>query len=123
MDSMDTMDSILKGLPLYMLVGVLIVVGASQIHRFVGAVLGIAFWIAAGIVGLEAYARGGALGLPGLQFPKSVFMALCGGFVVAYVFRAVAAVNASKRAALQRRRREIDGGGDDPMDDSDPPDE
>ncbi|MBK8014704.1 MAG: hypothetical protein IPK13_25570 [Deltaproteobacteria bacterium] len=110
------MDSILKGLPAYMLVGILIVVGVTQFHRLLGALLGIAFWVATGIIGLEAYARGGALGLPGIQFPRSVFLALSGGFIITYAFRAVAAVNASRRAAIQRRKRAND------LDSSGPPD-
>jgi hypothetical protein len=65
----------------YMMAGVLVVVGVSQVNRILGSVLGISFWLAVAAVGQYAYNSGAKLGFPGLPFSREVFFALCAGFV------------------------------------------
>jgi hypothetical protein len=96
-------EAILKSLPAYMMVGIVIVVGLSQINRVLGAVLGVVFWIAVAIVGSFAYDQGGALGLLGMQFPRGVFYALCGTFTVLHVFGAWTALARRRSEALRER--------------------
>ena len=74
------MDAIFESLPVYMLIGIVVVVGVSQIHRLYGAILSIIFWTAVLIVGLHGYSQGNAVGFPGIRFPRLVFVSICIAF-------------------------------------------
>ena len=96
-------DAILKGLPIYMLVGIAVVVVVSQVHRVAGAALGVAFWIATGILGSLAYDRGNAIGLPGLPFSRTVFFVVCVAFAGIHLYSAFAAHRRKQRQALRKK--------------------
>jgi hypothetical protein len=87
----------LDSLPVYMMIGIVVVVGISQFNRILGSVLGIVFWIGVAIVGTGAYDKGGGISLLSLEFSKSGFYLFCGAFVGFNVFNLY--------MAMQRRRR------------------
>jgi hypothetical protein len=104
-------EQIVKALPTYMMVGILVVIGISQLHRFAGAVLGIVFWLSVALVGTTAYDRGDAIGIGTLQFSRGLFYAICGFFVVVNVGMAVSAwINLKRR----RRRAQAEAADDAP---------
>ncbi|MCC7380597.1 MAG: hypothetical protein IT384_02110 [Deltaproteobacteria bacterium] len=90
------MDALLSNLTLYMIIGLVIVLGIAQINRFVGSLIGIVFWISVAILGSQAYARGGGIALVGAALPEVVFYGLCGVLIV---------VNAAGAFASRSRRR------------------
>jgi hypothetical protein len=76
-------DQILEGLPVYMMIGIVVVIGISQFNRVLGAILSAIFWIAVAIVGNHGYDQGHSVGLPDFPFPRVVFLGIClmfGGF-------------------------------------------
>lgn len=86
-----------------MMVGIVIVIGISQVNRVVGAVLGVVFWIAVAVVGTFAYDQGGALGVLGIQFSRSLFYAVCAVFTILHVLGAWTALARKRREALRDR--------------------
>jgi hypothetical protein len=74
---MQGVDEALKSLTLYMMIGIVIVIGVSQVNRIAGGILGVLFWTAVAIVGSGAYDKGGGIGLPGFVFPLPLFYTLC----------------------------------------------
>lgn len=71
-------DSILDSMVVYMIIGIIVIVGISQLNRTAGSALGIVFWVAVAIVGSAAYDRGGAIGfVGGVKMSLPVFLALC----------------------------------------------
>lgn len=98
---------ILESLPVYMMIGIVVVIGVSQVNRVAGAIMSVIFWAAVAYVGNEAYAAGHAIGIPGFQFPKALFFAICAAFGAMHIFAAVGYVRSKRRAA--ERRRILDG--------------
>lgn len=94
------MQALIERFSLVMIVGVLLVVGLSQVNRVLGSILGIAFWIVMGAVGAFIYDSGGAVGVASVRFPLPVFLGLCGLLLVANVATLVGAL---KRRAAQPR--------------------
>lgn len=77
------MDQLLDGLPVYMMIGIVVVIGISQVNRVLGAALSVVFWIAVALVGNYGYDQGHQIGLPNTPFPRPLFLAIClmfGGF-------------------------------------------
>lgn len=97
------MEEIFTNLPVYMLIGIVAVVGASQVNRLVGAVLGVLFWAAVAVVGTAGYAAGGALGIGDLRLTQTMFYALCG---------TLAGFNVMMGYAALKRSRSVDGSSD-----------
>jgi hypothetical protein len=105
------LDEILKALPVYMMIGIVLVVGISQFNRILGGVLGVVFWTAVAFIGLLAYDQGGAIGILDIRFPREIFVALCLLFVGIH---AAGAWSAWKRKrSLPPPRTESDMQGDD----------
>jgi len=100
---MGLVDEIFSSLPVYMMVGIVVVIGVSQLNRVAGAVMSVIFWGAVGVVGHAAYDAGHAIGVPGFEFPRPLFYAVCAGFAALHVFAAVGYVR-SKRREVERRR-------------------
>jgi hypothetical protein len=90
-----------KSLALYMMIGIVIVIGISQFNRLIGAILGVIFWIAVAIVGTSAYDQGGGVGIPGYVFPQPMFYTLC------VVFGVVSAIQGLRAWGQKRRNRQI----------------
>ena len=99
---MAALDSVLQSLPIYMIIGIIVVVGISQFNRILGSVLGIVFWIAVAVVGTAAYDKGGGIQLLSMQFSKTSFYAFCGAFVLFNAFNLVMAVRRRNRWANRR---------------------
>lgn len=97
------MEEIYKALPIYMMVGIVVVIGVAQINRVAGAVLSVVFWTAVAVVGSAAYDAGHSIGLPGLEFPRVVFLAICAVFAGVQIFAAYGYVQSKKRAEARRR--------------------
>lgn len=98
-------EAILESLPVYMMIGIIIVIGVSQFHRVAGAILSVVFWTAVAIVGSVGYDRGHGIGLPGLQFSRGLFLAVCGSFALLHTWAAFSAVQRKRRQAELRQRR------------------
>ncbi|MCA9554027.1 MAG: hypothetical protein KC933_28585 [Myxococcales bacterium] len=97
------MEDIYSSLPIYMMVGIVVVIGVAQINRIAGALLSVVFWGAVAWVGSAAYDAGHAIGLPGLQFPQWVFLSVCAAFAGVQLFAAYTYVQSKKRAEARRR--------------------
>jgi hypothetical protein len=91
------LDALVGSLSVYMIIGIIVVVGVSQFNRIAGSILGIAFWCAVAVVGGTAYDKGGGIQLLELEFTRSGFYFFCGAFVAFNAFNLV--------MALRRRRR------------------
>lgn len=76
---------------MYMMAGIILVVGVSQLSRLVGGLLGIIFWGGVAFVGSFAYDQGGGIGLPGVRFSREIFYAICAFFISASVLSTVKA--------------------------------
>lgn len=96
------MDAILKSLTVYMMIGIVVVVGISQFNRVLGSILGILFWLAVGAVGTVGYERGGAIGLLGIEFSLFGFYAFCGAFTLFNAFNLWMSIQRKRRAAARR---------------------
>ncbi len=90
------MNELIERFPIVMVLGVLLVVGLSQINRLLGSILGVVFWIAMAAIGSFIYDAGGAIGIASVRFPQPVFLGLCGLLLVANL--------ATGYNALKRRR-------------------
>jgi hypothetical protein len=97
------LEELYKSLPIYMMIGIVVVIGVAQLHRVAGALLSVVFWGLVAFVGSHAYDAGHSIGLPGLQFPRPVFLAVCAGFAGVQLFAAYTYVQSKKRAAERRR--------------------
>lgn len=97
------MQEIFESLPVYMMIGIVVVIGISQVNRLAGAVLSVVFWGAVAVVGNAGYERGHAVGLPGIEFPRWVFFLICGFFALTHVYAAFAHIR-HKRLREQHRR-------------------
>lgn len=97
------MEAILESLTVYMMIGIVIVVGISQFNRVLGSILGILFWIAVAAVGTTGYERGGAIGLLGIEFSLLGFYAFCGAFALFNAFNLWMALQRKRRAAARRQ--------------------
>lgn len=96
------LQDIVHNLPGYMLVGIVIVVGISQLSRVIGAILGVLFWCAVALVGNFAYDMNGALGVGGYAFSREVFFLVCGAFALFHVATAFAAYQQRRRAKMRQ---------------------
>jgi hypothetical protein len=70
-------SEVLKSLPMYMMIGIVVVIGISQFNRLIGGILGAVFWIVVAVAGSQAYDQGGGIGLPGFMFPRELFYLIC----------------------------------------------
>ncbi len=91
------LEDIVRDLPTYMLVGIVIVIGISQVNRVIGAILGIMFWALVAFVGSFAYDMDAALGIAGVAFSRSTFYLVCGAFAAFHVATAFVAFRAKRR--------------------------
>jgi hypothetical protein len=73
---------ILSSLPMYMMIGIILVIGISQFNRMLGGILGVIFWIAVALIGTGAYEQGGGIGLPGFRFSRELFYGICAIFAL-----------------------------------------
>ena len=80
-----------ESLPIYIIIGVVAVIGVSQIHRTAGAILGVLMWAAVAYVGNQVYDEGHALGILSLKLARPAFLALCGVLALSHVLGAVQA--------------------------------
>lgn len=97
------LQSIIDNLTVYMMVGIVIVIGVSQFNRVAGAVLSALFWTAVAVVGNSAYNAGTSIGVVGFELPRWLFFAICAGFAGMHVFAAISQIR-SKRNQAERRR-------------------
>ncbi len=97
-------QEIQQSLPVYMMIGIIIIVGVSQIHRILGGILGVVFWLGIAVVGMAAYDGGHGIGLRilDLRFPRWLFLAMCLLFVGINVFVIYTAHEQKKRQTLRR---------------------
>lgn len=86
-----------------MLVGIVVVIGVSQINRILGSVLGIFFWIAVAFVGNAAYAKGAQIGLPGLPMSKPMFFGMCAVLGSFQAFNIYHGIQLKRRKALRQQ--------------------
>lgn len=91
------MDAVLQSLTLYMMIGIVIVIAVSQVNRFIGSLLGIAFWAAVAFVGSHAYDKGNAIGIPNYPFPRPLFYLICAIFMLFSAGRAYTAYHRQQR--------------------------
>lgn len=87
-----------ENFPTFIMVGIVLVVGASQLNRKWGAVIGMLFWVGVAIVGHFFYATGDAIGFPGFPLSEPLFIGLCALFFGAQYL--------AFRSGLVRERRE-----------------
>jgi hypothetical protein len=97
------MDALVERWTTILMVGIVLVIGVSQINRIVGAMLGIVFWVTMAVLGHFVYAAGAGIGVPGVLFPEWVFLLVCAGFIGLQVFMIR---NEQARRARQRRLTE-----------------
>jgi hypothetical protein len=90
-------QQIIENLPAYMMVGIIAVVALSQVSRFWGSLLGVAFWLAVAYVGHVGYSTGHELGIATVRFSRQVFYGLCGMFVLLNLVLAWSALQNLKR--------------------------
>lgn len=83
------MNAISHNFPVYFIIGIAALVIISQFHRMVGAVLGVLFWSLVAIAGNQVYAAGHGLGVPGFEFSRSVFLAVCLFFILMNTYAGV----------------------------------
>lgn len=99
------MATLVENWTTYLMIGIVVVVGVSQINRLVGASLGILFWIAMAVLGHFVYAAGAGIGFPGLIFPEWVFLLLCAGLIFTQVMMIRRELNhRARREQLHRER-------------------
>ena len=98
------MQDVFENLPVYMMIGIVVVIGVSQISRVAGGVLSVVFWGIVAFVGLAGYDAGHQIGfLGGFMLPKPVFLLICAGFAGTHAFAAYAHVRSKRRAEAYRR--------------------
>lgn len=93
------MQVLIDRFPIVMVVGVVLIVGLSQVNRLMGSLLGVVFWLAMAAVGAMIYDLGGAIGIASVRFPLPVFLALCAALVLANIATGYKALQARKQAA------------------------
>ncbi len=84
------MDFLVEHFTALLIVGAIASVGVAQLHRGAGSLIGLAMWTLVGLVGAEAYVRGGAIGLAGFPFPRPLFLAVVGALLAINVLGFVA---------------------------------
>jgi hypothetical protein len=92
------LETLAQNLTIYMMVGVVVVVAISQVNRKLGAALGLAFWISVAVIGNQAYAMGGAIGIGGTRFSEPTFYAICAFLAAINVVAAVTSKKSRKRS-------------------------
>jgi hypothetical protein len=105
-------NDVLSSLPMYMMIGIIVVIGVSQFNRFIGGILGVIFWIAVAIIGSGAYDSGGAIGVPGFRFSQPLFYGICGLFAAFSAFSAYTAWQKKARFKAPPPRDDSEVGGD-----------
>lgn len=98
------MNELIERFPIVMVVGVVLVVGLSQVNRLLGSILGVIFWIVMAVIGSFIYDAGGAVGIASVRFPQSVFLGLCGLLLLANL--------ATGFSALKKRRAQAEPAAD-----------
>jgi hypothetical protein len=93
-------SSLLESLPMYMMIGIILVIGISQFNRIAGGILGVVFWGAVAVIGSAAYDQGGGIGVPGFRFSRELFYGVCGLFSAFSAFSAYTAY--TKRSRIKR---------------------
>jgi hypothetical protein len=106
------LDDIISSLPVYMMIGIVVVVGISQFNRIVGGILGVIFWVTVLVIGLGAYDQGGAIGLPKLPFPRELFIVICIVFVGTHAYGAYNSWRRKGRKPQARTESDLHGGDD-----------
>ena len=99
-------ESMFESLSVYMIVGIIAVIAASQFNRTLGAILSVLFWGAVAFVGNAGYEAGHAVGLPGIPFSRPVFLGVCGFFVLLHV--AAAATHVANKRRRDARQAYLD---------------
>ena len=84
-------------LTVYMIIGIIVIVGISQFNRILGSILGVVFWISVALIGGTAYDKGGHINLVSFEFSRSGFYIFCGAFVAFNLF--------NLSMAMKKRRR------------------
>ena len=95
------MQVLIDRFPIVMVVGVVLIVGLSQVNRLMGSLLGVVFWLAMAAVGTMIYDLGGAVGIASVRFPLEGFLALCAALVLANVATGYRALKARKQATSE----------------------
>lgn len=103
------MQNVLQSLSIYMIVGLILVVGISQVNRLIGGILGVVFWIAIAILGKFAYDEGGSMKLViGPEITREIFYVLCAFFAAFSGFSAYMAYLKKTRRPMSRTQSSID---------------
>lgn len=84
-----------------MIIGVIAVVGISQLDRRIGSALGIGLWLAIAALGTLVYQQGGGIGIASIRFSQPVFYLLCGVLVVANAAALMGALRRGRPAARE----------------------
>lgn len=108
MQHAPAVQEILKSLPVYMMVGIVVIIAIAQANRIVGGALGAVFWAVVAFVGGYAYEQGGGIGIPGVQFSQPVFYLMCAAFCGMHLFTAWAALR--RRRDQRAAQRFVDDG-------------
>lgn len=98
------MANLLESLPMYMMIGIILVIGISQFNRIAGGILGVVFWVAVAVIGSSAYDQGGGIGVPGFRFSRELFYGICGLFAAFSAFSAYTAYTRRSRIRQARPR-------------------
>jgi hypothetical protein len=75
-------QSLVANFTILLIISLILTVGISQVHRGLGAAVGIVVWAGAGIVGNAGYDMGGGVALLGLALPREGFLGLVGLLIV-----------------------------------------
>ena len=93
------MQVLIDRFPIVMVLGVVLVVGLSQVNRLMGSLLGVVFWLAMAAVGTMIYDLGGAIGIASVRFPLPAFLGLCAVLALANAATGYKALRARKQAS------------------------
>ena len=93
----SSVREVVDNLPVYMMVGIIVVIVIAQISRFAGSLLGVFFWVAVGYVGSTAYEMDGAIGIGTVRFSRTTFFGICAVLIAVNLAMAYGAYRARKR--------------------------